>query len=69
VAYKLVQRLNVLRARYDVLNSCVNDEEARANEPYCACVQSVEVRPDGRYCADPFFEAPGTGECILYSLE
>lgn len=69
VAYKLVQRLNVLRARYDVLNSCVNDEEARANEPYCACVQSVEVRPDGRYCADPFLEAPGTGECTLYSLE
>ena len=70
VAYDLVRRLNVLKARYEVLDTCVNDETARATDPYCACVQSVEVRPNGdRFCSDPFLEAPGTGECALYDLE
>jgi hypothetical protein len=46
----------------------VNDEAVAAATPYCYCTNTVETRDDGRYCADPFLEPVGTGECNFYDL-
>lgn len=70
VAYKVVQRANVFRERYERLSACVADPDGLAKiDPYCSCVMVVERRPQGRFCTEPFLQPPGEGECAFYSLE
>lgn len=70
VAYKVVKRANVFRERYERLTNCVADPDGLAQaDPYCSCVMVVESRPNGRFCADPFLQPPGEGECAFYDLE
>jgi len=68
VAYDLIQRANLFKERYEVLEACVNDEAVAAATEYCHCTNTVETRDDGRYCAAPFLEPVGTGECNFYDL-
>jgi hypothetical protein len=70
VAYDLLKRANVLKKRWETLQACVDDIDGIAKtDEFCACVQTVEVRPNGRFCSDPFLEPPGEGECTVFDLE
>lgn len=71
VAYDLLKRAQVMKARWERLQACADDPMGTLaqTDEYCACVQTVEERPNGRFCADPYLEPPGTGECPVYDLE
>ncbi|MCP4501415.1 MAG: hypothetical protein GY822_15760 [Deltaproteobacteria bacterium] len=45
ISYDLIQKANLLKERYEVLNECVSDPAIATATPYCHCTENIDYRP------------------------
>ena len=48
IAFDLVKRLNVAKEKYERLNRCVDDAQARLNDTFCHCVKTSVLKKTGK---------------------
>lgn len=70
IAYDLVNRINLLKERYQVLDGCVtafDGSNGASLNSYCRCV-TADINPLTGDCNGEHIEVPGEGQCSAFAL-
>ncbi|MCC7070805.1 MAG: hypothetical protein IT383_05750 [Deltaproteobacteria bacterium] len=70
IAYDMVNRINLMKDRYQVLDSCVaafDGSNGAALDPYCRCI-TADINPLTGDCVAERIEVPGEGQCSAFAL-
>lgn len=70
IAYDMIHRINRLKERYQVLDTCVNTfdgSNGASLDPYCSCITNYTDALTGD-CRSEVVEVPGEGACTEFAL-
>lgn len=70
IAYDMVNRINLMKDRYQVLDNCLatfDGTNGASLDPYCACI-TADINPLTGDCIAERIEVPGEGQCSEFAL-